>query len=171
MTPRLRRLAVAALIPGLVLTMSGCYSGFGATTNMQVTQNTGNGVRATLGPILIDNATLVRGPEGSASATLLMGITNRGEEADQLVSVTIDGTPATFEPAGAVDLLPTKTLLFGFNSPLYVNTYSLEAAPSAYVPVRLTFARAGVLDISVMTVSPDGIYAGVTPSPLTPPAQ
>lgn len=156
-------------MPVLALATSGCYSGFGATTNMQATQNTGNGVRATIGAMLIDNATLVRGPEGSSSGTLIMAISNRGKEDDQLVSVTIGGAEATTEPAGPVAVPPNGIVRFGFNADHWVNTYALDAPISGYVPVQLTFAKAGVLSISVLTVEPTGYYAGITPNPATPP--
>jgi copper(I)-binding protein len=136
---------------------------------MQVTQNTGNGVRATVGAMLIDNATLVRGPAGSGSGTLLMAISNRGKEEDQLVSVTIGGAEATMEPAGPVAVPTNGIVRFGFNADHWVNTYSLDAPISGYVPVQLTFAKAGVLSISVLTVEPTGYYAGITPNPATPP--
>jgi hypothetical protein len=163
------RIAAALAVPVLALATSGCYSGFGATTNMQATQNTGNGVRATIGAMLIDNATLVRGPEGSSSGTLIMAISNRGKEDDQLVSVTIGGAEATTEPAGPVAVPPNGIVRFGFNADHWVNTYALDAPISGYVPVQLTFAKAGVLSISVLTVEPTGYYAGVTPNPATPP--
>lgn len=164
------RIAALLAVPVLALATSGCYSGFGATTNIQATQNTGNGVRATIGAMLIDNATLVRGPEGSGSGTLLMAISNRGKEEDQLVSATIGGVAATTEPAGPVAVPPNGIVRFGFNADHWVNTYALEAPISGYVPVQLTFAKAGVLTISVLTVEPTGYYSGITPNPATPPA-
>lgn len=171
-SPRFRRLAIAALLPGLALTMSGCYSGFAATTNVQATQNTGNGVRAAQGDMLVDNATLVRGPDGSASGTLIMGLSNRAREgSDALVAVEIGGQPALLQPAGPVTVDPQQLVLFGFNSDRWINTYSLEAGPSSYVPVRLTFERAGILEISVLTVEPTGMYDGIAPNPPSPPLQ
>ena len=52
MVNSLRLFAVPAL--------TGCFSGKAATTNMQATMNSGNGVDATQGPIHIEAATVVR---------------------------------------------------------------------------------------------------------------
>ena len=41
----------------------------------------------------------------------------------------------------------------------------LDAEPSSYVPVTLTFQRAGQLNISVLTVPPVGYYEGLLPAP------
>jgi len=150
--------------------MSGCYSGFGATTNMQATQNTGNGVRATIGAMLIDSATIIRGPAGSASGTLVVAISNRGKEVDQLESVSIGGVEATLQPAGAVAVPPNGIVRFGYNADRWINTYALDAPVSGYVPVTMTFAKAGILEISVLTVEPTGYYAGIAPNPAAPPA-
>lgn len=169
-----RRIATIIAVPLLTValsgSLSGCYSGFGATTNMQATQNTGNGVRATIGAMLIDTATIIRGPAGTTSGTLVVAISNRGKEEDQLLDVTIGGVPATLQPAGAVAVPPNGIVRFGFNADRWINTYVLDAPVSGYVPVTMTFAKAGILEISVLTVEPTGYYAGITPNPASPPA-
>lgn len=161
---RTRRLAAGVLALALVPTLSGCFSGFEATTNVQSTMNSGNGTQAAAGDLRVDNATLVTGPEGSDAATLTMRVTNVGTEADELTGVQIGGAPATIT-ADRVALAPGDSVSFGYESDLWVNAYGLEATPSSYQPVVLSFARAGDVEMQVLTVPPVGIYEGIAPNP------
>ena len=77
-------LLVGALVPGL----AGCWGGPAASTQVQATQNTGNGTQAFVGDIRVENATLILGPEGSSSATLTMSIVAPGEGDRLLARVT-----------------------------------------------------------------------------------
>lgn len=161
-----RTLAAATLALALAPTLTGCFSGFAATTNMQATMNSGNGVQAEVGPIKIENATLVRGPEGSKSATLVMLLSNRGAEDDQLVSVKIGDKDATIAPNAPVTIpRGGQPVSFGYNSDMFVNVGGFDAAQSSYVPVELTLKNAGIAELSVLTVPPVGYYEGITPSP------
>lgn len=161
-----RSLAAATLALALVPSLTGCFSGPAATTNMQATMNSGNGVQAAVGDVKIENATLVRGPEGSQSATLVMVLSNRGGADDQLVSVKIGGKDATIAP-GAPVTIPGggNAVSFGYNSDKFVNAAGFEAPQSSYVPVELTLQNAGTAQLSVLTVPPVGYYEGIAPSP------
>lgn len=167
----MKRIHVAAVAILLVATpaMTGCFNGKGATTNMQATMNSGNGVAAQAGAIKVENATLVLGPEGSTSATLTTRIVNIGPAADRLIYATVNGAPADIT-AGGIDLQPGASISFGFDSDTWINAYGLDAEVSTYVPVQLAFAAAGVVSISVLTVPPVGYYAGIAPNPPQPPA-
>jgi hypothetical protein len=155
-------LAVLLLIaPGL----AGCYSGKEATTNQQATMNSGNGVQAQIGPIHIENATVVRGPEGSKAATLTTRLVNTGP-ADTLVYATVNGQPATIT-GDQVPLDPGASISFGFDSEHWINAYGFEAGVSSYVPVELGFQNAGLVKMSVLTVPPLGYYEGIAPNPPT----
>lgn len=157
-------LLVGALVPGL----AGCWGGPAASTQVQATQNTGNGTQAFVGDIRVENATLVLGPEGSSSATLTMSIVAPGE-GDRLLAVEIGGS-AAYVTGGTVDIGRGQFVQFGYNSQSYVNSYAFDAKISTYVPVRLVFERNGIADISVLTVPPTGFYAGIAPQPATAPA-
>jgi len=157
--------AAAALVVLAVPALTGCFNGQNATTTTQATMNSGNGVAVTQGPLHIENATLVMGPEGSTSATLIMRVVNTGIEDDALTYATINGAPAIVVDPGsdATVLGPGASVSFGYDSDRRINTESLDVPMSSYVDVELGFEKAGLAKMSVLTVPPVGYYAGITP--------
>lgn len=158
-----RRLAIAAVAMAAIPLLAGCWQGQGASTTMQASMNSGNGTQANVGAIRIENATVVRGEDGTAS--LIMSVFNQGVEPDTLTSVTINGAPATVAPT---PILPGTFQAFGYGvegqPPTNVALVTgLDVATSSYVPVTLVFQTAGQLDISVLTVPPVGYYEGLLP--------
>lgn len=131
---------------------------------MQAGQATGNGVQAQAGLLRVENATLVTGPEGSRSATLMMRIINQGTEPDRLLAATIDGVRASIT-GDTVDLLPGTSVSFAYESDLWVNSYEFDAAQSAFVDVTLVFEKAGDATMQVLTVPPLSFYEGIAPNP------
>ena len=136
----------------------------GAQTNLQNSQLTGNGVQAQVGNVRAENLTLVTGPEGSASATLVTRIINGDPEPDALLGVQIDGVPA-YVTGDVVDLAPAESVGFGFDADLWINAYDFAADMSTYVPVALQFERAGIVEVEVLVVPPVGYYEGIEPVP------
>lgn len=165
---RIHLAATAALVVLAVPALTGCFNGPGATTTMQATMNSGNGVEATQGAINVDGATLVLGPEGSGTATLTTRITNAGLEPDALTYASINGIPA-YVTDGVGELLPGGSISFGFESEAWINSYDLDVPASTYVPVELGFEKAGLVSISVLTVPAAGYYEGIAPNPATNP--
>jgi hypothetical protein len=163
---RTHALAVASLLVLAAPALTGCFSGKEATTNMQATMNSGNGVSARAGAIKIENATLVLGPEGAKSATLTTRLVNVGPTKDVLVYATIDGQPAVIT-GDKVDLAPGASVSFGFDSKNWINTYTFNKPVSTYVPVELGFQDAGLVKFSVLSVPPVGYYEGIAPNPPT----
>lgn len=161
--------AVLALAVLAVPALTGCFNGQRATTYTQASMNAGNGVEARVGPIHVENATLVRGPEGSASATLTARIVNESARADRLVYATVNGAPADIT-GGGTDLGAGASVSFGFDSANWINAYSLDVPASSYVPVELGFADAGAVSMQVLIVPPVGYYSGIAPNPATAPA-
>lgn len=147
-----------------MLALTGCYNGMGAITNLQSGQLTGNGVQAEVGNVRAENLTIVAGPEGSASATLITRIVNGDPETDTLLGVTIDGVPA-YVTGDVIELLPGESIGFGFESDTWINSYQFEAEMSTYVPVTLQFERAGIAEVDVLVVPAEGLYEGITPEP------
>ncbi|MBU9944120.1 MAG: hypothetical protein KTQ12_05675 [Dermatophilaceae bacterium] len=166
---RIHVAAVAALVLLATPALTGCFSGKAATTNMQATMNSGNGVEAQAGPVHVENATIVLGGEGSTAATLTTRIVNTGPEPDALVYATVNGQPATIT-GDQVTLDPGASISFGFDSDHWINAYGLEAAVSTYVPVELGFQNAGLVKMSVLTVPPVGYYEGIAANPPVAPA-
>jgi len=158
----------------LVPLLAGCFNGPRATTMVQATQNSGNGMQASIGGIRIENATVVAGPQGSTTGTLIMSVFNDSREPDTLVGVTINGKPAYISGLAAqgsgVELAPGAALTFGYQqSDSWVNTYDLAGLAGSYVPVVLQFQRSGNARLSTLIVPPVGIYQGIAPSPATRP--
>ncbi len=167
----MKRTSIAALAVLLVVSapaLSGCFSGFEATTTTQSTMNSGNGVEAAVGSIDVENTTLVLGPEGSASATLLTRVFNTGAEDDTLTFVQINGVPAYVTP-GASAVPAGNSASFGADSEAWINTYELDVPVSSYVPVELFFEKAGSIKLSVLTVPATGYYEGIAPNPAVAP--
>lgn len=164
--------AVAALVVLAVPSLTGCFNGQKATTTTQASMNSGNGVEARQGTIDIENATIVLGPEGSKTATLLMRLVNVGPEADALTYITINGEKVTISEPGVAadsgaDIGPGESISFGYDSTRWINAYQFEAPASSYVPVELGFEKAGLAKLSLLTVPPVGYYAGIAPNPPT----
>ncbi len=159
--------AMAAAFAASSLLLTGCFNGPGATTNMQSGQLTGNGVQAQVGSVRAENLTLVDGPEGSRSATLIMRIVNGDPEPDNLLGVLIDNVPA-YVTGEVVQLPPNQSIGFGYEADLWVSSYDFTADVSTYVPVALQFERAGIVEAEVLVVPPAGYYEGIEP---VPPAQ
>lgn len=163
----LRLVVVSIATLALVPSIAGCWQGTEATTTWQASQNSGNGVEATLGSLSVQNATLVKGDDGRAS--LILAVFNLGKDPDALTGATVGGITTTMptSPEGAI-VAPGGVQSFGFpfeGQPVtnYLIVEGVEAEPSGYVPVTLTFERAGQLDISVLTVPPVGYYEGLLP--------
>lgn len=136
----------------------------GAQTNIQNSQLTGNGVQAQVGNVRAENLTLVAGPEGTESATLITRIINGDPETDVLLGVQIDGVPA-YITGDIVELLPAESIGFGFDADRWINSYVFDADVSTYVPVALQFERAGIVEVDVLVVPADGYYEGIEPIP------
>jgi hypothetical protein len=165
---RINVAAAAALVVLAVPALTGCFNGQDATTTTQASMNSGNGVEVTQGAIHIENATLVMGPEGSTSATLIMRIVNTGAEDDALTYATINGVPAIVnepeEPGSEGNVIgPGASVSYGYDSDRQVITETLDVPVSSYVDVELGFQKAGLAQMSVLTVPPVGYYEGITP--------
>lgn len=158
----------------LALSLSGCFAGQNATTNYQATMNSGQGTSGQVGDIKVNNATLVLGPAGSKSVTLIMSISNQGQSEDALTKVDIGDSETTFTaggttPATEIAVAAQQTLPIGYtNATAWVNSYQFEQPVSTWVPVRLAFKNAGVVDMRVLVVEASGIYSGIAPMPAAP---
>ena len=163
-----RRLAAsllaAALVPALLV---GCGTGFNAYTGTQ--GQSGNGVFTTVGPVLVQNATLVLGPEGDNSATLTATFYNSGTDPDLLVKAAIEPPAGTTLITGDRLLLPpAKDVRVGYESVAHINFYDVELKPATYVPLTLQFEKAGQTTIDVLVVPAEGSYEGIRPVPARP---
>lgn len=152
---------LAAALLALSPALAGCYNGLQAATTIQATQPTGNGVQVIAGDINVDNATVVLGPEGTNTATLLTRMYNSGAEADTILGVTINGLPATI--SGDTVIAAQASVPFGYPADAQRINVVGELPVSTFVPVQILFDRAGLIEMDVLTVTPTGFYADVTP--------
>lgn len=164
-----RRTAAAVAVAALaVVPLSGCAIGFQAATTTQ--RPSGNGANADIGAIQMRGITLVDGPEGSRTGTVVMTLVNAGEEPDALTSVRMvqppSGTATIVGSATAGGSLPLPRVsrtLVGYNSDIHVDISGLSLTPTQFTEIEFTFQRAGRVIVPVMSVLPVGIYAGITP--------
>ena len=96
-------------------------------------------------------------------------LVNQGDAPDSLIGLEIDNKPVYVTP-GAGELGAGAAVSFGYNSSNWINSYEFTAPVSTYVPVKIQFRDAGIVLLSVLTVPPTGIYAGLAPEPETLPA-
>ena len=113
------------------------------------------------GQIVVDNATAVQDEAGNA--TVLMRITNQGNEADTLIAAVLANLPATITP-DSIDIAPGQSISFAWESANYVSVDGLNAPMSSYVQFDLQFLNAGITSTNIMVVPPAGMYKGITPN-------
>ena len=113
------------------------------------------------GQMVVDNATAIQDEAGNA--TVLMRITNQGDESDTLIAAVLANLPATIT-SGSVDIAPGQSISFAWDSINYVNLDGLNAPTSSYVPLGLKFANAGITSTDIIIVPPTGIYEGIKPN-------
>ena len=165
---RRTRLTAAAVVAGIALVpmLSGCWSGFDAGTS--VLPPSGNGLNTQIGAILIRSAVWVRSAQDPATVTLSSTLVNTSKDVpDQLIGV--ETNPNAFAMGitnAAINLPPTSETRTGYNATNYVNAFGTNNVPvSGYIQTTFIFKVAGRVTGSILTVPPEGFYAGITPSP------
>jgi hypothetical protein len=144
--------------------LAGCWQGFGATTTMQNSMNSGNGTQEIVGSMRIENATIVRNEAGRAS--LVMAVFNQGDAPDSLTAVSVDGQPLEVT---AVTIEPGSFATFGYGAEgapvenaLIIDP--LATAAGSYSTVSLSFTTNGVTEFTSLVVPDVGYYAGYVPA-------
>jgi hypothetical protein len=164
-----RRTAAAVAVAALaVVPLSACGIGFEAATTTQ--RPSGNGANADLGAIQMRGVTLVDGPDGSRTGTVLMTLVNSGNEPDALTGVRMvqppDGRAEILGAGvlgGSVPLPRVSRTSVGYDSDIHVDVSDLGLSPTQFTEIEFTFLKAGRIVLPVMSVLPTGIYAGITP--------
>jgi hypothetical protein len=137
--------------------LAGCFNGPAASTTVQSSQLTGNGVQAAVGQLRIENAVLV---SDANTTSLVVRIFNDGMSDDALVDVAVNGVRAAFNPTPTV--IPAGgSVSFGFPDLTGPNVQTNPLELSQFIPVTLTFLEAGSTDMAPITVPPTGIYEGL----------
>ncbi|CAB4330168.1 MAG: hypothetical protein F2839_00495 [Actinobacteria bacterium] len=153
-------LAVAA-----TLGLSGCASGFGASTNAQ--QASGNGRSASIGDIEARAVSLIVDSKNPGVVSLIATFVNTSSsDASAITGVTVGGSPTEAQfpialPAGVATQV-------GYNSDIYVLlTDSMNAIKAGNMQdITITFATGKTLELNVLVSANEGPFVNVTvPSP------
>lgn len=159
-----RRIAIAATVLMMSPALAGCWNGFGASTSMQNSMNTGNGTQTIVGSLRIENATIVRNDSGRAS--LIVAVFNQGDAPDTLIGVTVNDQPVATDP---VTIEPGSYATFGYGAEgapmehiLLIDP--LETPTGSYAQVSLAFTTNGISEFVSLVVPDTGYYAGFVPA-------
>lgn len=145
----IRRPSARVLAIGLglaaVLPLTACGAGNKAETTYEHT--TINGLNTASGPILIRDA-FVAGPgEQGGSVTAYMALYNTGSEDDQLLSASSSEAGSVTVPGTVNVRAGSGSLLTQGNAGLKINGLKNKLFVGASLPVTLTFAKAGEIQM------------------------
>lgn len=168
-TPRSR--VMVALVAALIPLLAGCEAGTNAPTLHwhQPTDGTGKIV----GNITISNAFVLGAPIGQQipagqNAGLFIGLVNTSNQTtDHLVSVTADGVAQSVQiPGNRVTLMAQHTVLLSGPKPQIVLVNLIRPLKGgSVVKLKLTFAIAGQVTLSVPVMPRSQYYATLRPAP------
>ena len=159
-----RNLALVATVVAVSPMLAGCWQGFGASTTMQNSMNSGNGTQEIVGSLRVENATIVRNEAGRAS--LVMAVFNQGDAPDTLAAVSVDGQPVNAAP---VVIEPGSFATFGYGAEgaPAENFLLVDGFPTptgSYSSVSLAFTTNGITEFTSLVVPDVGYYAGYVPA-------
>ena len=144
--------------------LAGCFNGFGASTTMQNSMNSGNGTQTIVGSLRVENATIVRDESGRAS--LIVAVFNQGDAPDTLAGVAVNGQPVAAPP---VTIDPGSFVTFGYGAEgapveqvLLIDP--LDTPAGSYAAVSLAFTTNGITEFTSLVVPNTGYYAGYVPA-------
>jgi hypothetical protein len=165
--PAVLRVAAVALAVALVPTLAAC--GAGADTGTSAQGPSGNGANANQGPMQLRGITLVQGPQGATTATVIGTLVNTGDADDVLLSTTVVSPTGAIVTAvgagvqgGQMRLPGLSATRVGFNADDHLDVTGLTIAPTAFAQVEFSFQKAGRVVVPVMAVPPNGFYADIT---------
>lgn len=180
------RVVLGALVTTcLLLGASGCGAGFEAQT--QRVYQPADGVVAKVGDIDVEHVLVVVPPAGSAghaaespsptptptgtptpaaegtTGVLVMTLVNTGTQPDRLVAVAVEQGQVSVN--GPTEVPPGGLLKFGAaEDATTVQIHGVTRLAGSAMRLRLTFERAGVIDLQVPLMPALGAYATVTPT-------
>jgi hypothetical protein len=159
-----RNVALVVTVVAVSPMLAGCWQGFGASTTMQNSMNSGNGTQEIVGSLRVENATIVRNEAGRAS--LVMAVFNQGDAPDTLAAVSIDGQPINAAP---VVIEPGSFATFGYGAEgaPAENFLLVDGFPTptgSYSTVSLAFTTNGITEFTSLVVPDVGYYAGYVPA-------
>ena len=145
----IRRPSARVLAIGLglaaVLPLTACGAGQKAATTQERT--TINGLNTASGPMLIRDAFIAGPGEQGGSVTAYMGLYNTGAEDDQLQSASSVGASSVSLPGTVNVQAGSGSLLSPGSAGLTINGLKKNLFVGASLPLRLTFAKAGEVEL------------------------
>ncbi len=159
---QMKKVAVTTMTIALALSLSSCYgSGPSAETRMisRVTDGAEAVVKDEDSDIRVSNFLLVATEDGSA--VVVGHIVNRSEVADELLGVSVGGSPAAL--SGETKLATNKPLHFeGELANVKAVFPGVGATPGTHVDVTIGFARAGLITVKAIIREKRGYYENIT---------
>lgn len=144
--------AVAVVVPAL----AGCGTNFNAQTDQ--VYNPSRGVTDRSGTIDVLNALVVSGTDGSG--TVVATLANNTDEADKLLTVTIDGSAANINAAaGSTDIEPLGHVNLGTSGAVAGSGEGI--VPGRFVELAFTFETGEAITVDAPVVPNTGDYADV----------
>jgi hypothetical protein len=159
---QIKKVAVTTISIALALTLSSCYgAGPDAATRMvnRVTDGAEAVINTDGSDIRVSNLLLVATEDGSA--VVVGHFVNRAVEADQILGISVAGSPATL--TGETKLLTNKPVHFeGELANAKAVFAGVGAVAGNHVDLTVGFARAGLVTVRVIIRDKRDIYADVT---------
>jgi hypothetical protein len=159
---QIKKVAVTTISIALALSLSSCYgAGPDAATRMvnRVTDGAEAVINTDGSDIRVSNLLLVATEDGSA--VVVGHFVNRAVEADQILGISVAGSPATL--TGETKLLTNKPVHFeGELANAKAVFAGVGAIAGNHVDLTIGFARAGLVTVRVIIRDKRDIYADVT---------
>lgn len=160
---RMKKVAVTTIAIALALSLSSCY-GAGPDAETRKVNRVTDGAEVVINTdgsdIRVSNFLLVATADGSA--VVVGHIVNRSEIADELLGISVAGSPAVL--TGETKLATNKPLHFeGELANVKAVFPAVSAIAGTHVDVTIGFARAGLVTVKAIIRDQRDLYANVTP--------
>ena len=160
---RMKKVAVTTIAIALALSLSSCY-GAGPDAETRKVNRVTDGAEVVINTdgsdIRVSNFLLVATADGSA--VVVGHIVNRSEVSDELLGISVAGSPAVL--TGETKLATNKPLHFeGELANVKAVFPGVSAIAGTHVDVTIGFARAGLVTVKAIIRDQRDLYANVTP--------
>ena len=159
---QMKKVALTTITIALALSLSSCY-GAGPDAETRKVQRVTDGAEAVINSddsdIRVSNFLLVATEDGAA--VVVGHIVNRSEVADELLGISVAGSPATL--TGETKLATNKPLHFeGELANAKAVFKGVNPIAGTHVDVTIGFARAGLVTVRAIIRDKRDLYANVT---------
>jgi hypothetical protein len=153
----LRSRSTIAAIALLVPVLAGCSNSFDVQTDQVYTP--ARGVSDRSGPVDVLNALVVSAENGAGTIVTTL-VNNDTEDDDTLVSVTVDGAPATVSTEDDAAVIPAGGHTdLGTSGAVFASSGAIVAGK--FVDLIFTFQHGGAITVEAPVIPHEGAYADV----------